>query len=180
MASSSVKSGLICINYVNPLHPLAFSSITKLKKFYRGFANEREIAKALKKLSSYTTNKINRSRTKKQTNPIFVYSRRELFQLDLADMQALSRYNKGVKYLFVCIDSASRKCWVFQLKDKRAKTVADSFNNFLLSLNSKPKRCLSDIGSEFTSAQFKDLLASHNIKQSFPLPSSHAPTVERM
>ena len=38
--------------------------------------------------------------------------------VDLADMQSLSKYNKGIKYLLCAIDLFSKYTWVVSLKDK--------------------------------------------------------------
>ena len=48
-----------------------------------------------------------------------VYSsfRDNIWSIDLADMQSLSKYNKGVKYLFCVIDLFSKYAWVIPLKD---------------------------------------------------------------
>ena len=42
-----------------------------------------------------------------------------IWGVDLADMQSLSKYNKGIKYLLCAIDIFSKYVWVFSLKDKR-------------------------------------------------------------
>ena len=50
-----------------------------------------------------------------------VYSsfRDNIWGVDLADMQSLSKYNKGIKYLLCAIDLFSTYAWVVPLKDKR-------------------------------------------------------------
>ena len=49
-----------------------------------------------------------------------VYSsfRDNIWRVDLTDMQSLSRYNKGIKYLFCAIDLFSKHAWVIAMKDK--------------------------------------------------------------
>ena len=39
--------------------------------------------------------------------------------VDLADMQPLSRYNKGFKYLLCAIDCFSKYAWVIPIRDKK-------------------------------------------------------------
>ena len=40
-------------------------------------------------------------------------------RVDLADMQSLSKFNKGMKYLLCAIDLSSKYAWVIPLKDKK-------------------------------------------------------------
>ena len=49
-----------------------------------------------------------------------VYSsfRDNIWGVDLADMQSLSKFNKGIKYLLCTIDIFSKYVWVISLKDK--------------------------------------------------------------
>ena len=50
-----------------------------------------------------------------------VYSsfRNNIWGVDLADMQSLSKYNKRIKYLLCVIDLFSKYAWVVPIKDKR-------------------------------------------------------------
>ena len=50
-----------------------------------------------------------------------VYSsfRDNIWGVDLADMQSLSKYNKGIKYLLCAIDLLSKYAWVIPIKDKK-------------------------------------------------------------
>ena len=41
-----------------------------------------------------------------------------IWDVDLADMQSLSKYNKGIKYLLCAIDLFSKYAWVITIKDK--------------------------------------------------------------
>ena len=42
-----------------------------------------------------------------------------IWGVDLADMQLISKFNKGIKYLLCVIDLISRYAWVFPLKGKK-------------------------------------------------------------
>ena len=50
-----------------------------------------------------------------------VYSsfRDNIWGVDLADMQSLSKHNKGNKYLLCAIDLFSKYDWVVPMKEKR-------------------------------------------------------------
>ena len=53
--------------------------------------------------------------------------RDNIWGVDLADMQSLSKYNKGIKYLLCAIDLFSKYAWVVPLKNKRRITMVNAF-----------------------------------------------------
>ena len=50
-----------------------------------------------------------------------------IWGVDLADMQSLSKYNKGIKYLLCAIDLFSKYAWVISLKDKKGTSIVNAF-----------------------------------------------------
>ena len=68
-----------------------------------------------------------------------VYSsfRDNIWGVDLADMQSLSKYNKGIKYLLCAIDLFSKYAWVVPLKDKRGISIVNAFQK-IVSKGRKP------------------------------------------
>ena len=62
-----------------------------------------------------------------------VYSsfRDNIWGVDLADMQSLSKYNKGIKYLLCAIDLFSKYAWVAPLKDKIGITIVNAFRKII-------------------------------------------------
>ena len=54
-----------------------------------------------------------------------VYSsfRDNIWGVDLADMQSLSKYDKGIKYLLCVIDLFSKYAWVVPIKDKKGTSI---------------------------------------------------------
>ena len=48
--------------------------------------------------------------------------------VDLADIQSLSKYSKGNKYLLCAIDLFSKYVWVVPLKDKKAFQCISNIN----------------------------------------------------
>ena len=63
-----------------------------------------------------------------------VYSsfRDNIWGVGLANMQSLSKYYKGIKYLFCAIDLFSKFAWVIPLKDEKGTSIVNAFqkNNF--------------------------------------------------
>ena len=51
--------------------------------------------------------------------------------VDLADMQLLSKYNKGIRFLLCVIDIFSKYAWVVPLKDKKGISIVKAFQSIL-------------------------------------------------
>ena len=51
--------------------------------------------------------------------------------VDLADMQLISKYNKGIRYLLYAIDLFSKYAFVVSLKDKKGTTIVNAFQSIL-------------------------------------------------
>ena len=94
-----------------------------------------------------------------------VYSsfRDNIWGVDLADMQSLSKYNKGIKYLLCAIDLFSKYAWVISLKDKKGISIVNAFQK-IISEGRKPNKIWVDQGSEFYNNSFKDFLKINNIE----------------
>ena len=94
-----------------------------------------------------------------------VYSsfRDKICGVDLADMQSLSKYNKGIKYLLCAIDLFSKYAWVVPIKDKKGTSIVNAFQK-IISEGRKPNKIWVDQGSEFYNNSFKDFLKINNIE----------------
>ena len=94
-----------------------------------------------------------------------VYSsfRDNIWGVDLADMQSLSKYNKGIKYLLCVIDLFSKYAWDVPVKDKKGTSIVNAFKNMFSDSNRKPNKIWVDQSSEFYDKSFKDFLKINNI-----------------
>ena len=54
-----------------------------------------------------------------------------IWGVDLADMQSLSRYNKGFKYLLRAIDLFSKYAWVIPIKHKKGTSIVNAFKEII-------------------------------------------------
>ena len=81
--------------------------------------------------------------------------------VDLADMQSVSKYNKGIKYLLCAIDLFSKYTWVIPLKDK-GTSIVNAFQK-IIAKRRKPNKIWVEQGSEFYNQSFKDFLKINNI-----------------
>ena len=62
-----------------------------------------------------------------------------IWGVDLADMQSLSRRNKGIKYLLCAIDLYSKYAFVIPLKDKKGISIVNAFNKIIKQSEKKTK-----------------------------------------
>ena len=86
-----------------------------------------------------------------------VYSgfKNNIWGADLADMQLISKFNKGFRFLLCVIDIFSKYAWVVPLKDKKGITITNAFQKILDCSNRKPNIIWVDKGSEFCNSSFK-------------------------
>ena len=101
----------------------------------------------------------------KKFNKRKVYSqfKDNIWGVDLADMQSLSRKNKGIKYLLCAIDLYSKYAFVIPLKDKKRISIVNSFNKIIKQSNRKPNKIWVDQGGEFYNHVFKKWLSDNDI-----------------
>ena len=91
----------------------------------------KSIIKKLKKRKAYSTFKDN------------------IWGADLADMQLISKFNKGFRFLLCVIDVFSKYAWIVPLKDKKGASTVNAFQSILKDSNRKPNKIWVDKGSEF-------------------------------
>ena len=101
----------------------------------------------------------------KKFNKRKVYSqfKDNVWGVDLADMQSLSRKNKGIKYLLCAIDLFSKYVFVIPLKDKKGISIVNAFNKIIKQSNRKANKIWVDQGGEFYNNVFEKWLSDNNI-----------------
>jgi hypothetical protein len=99
--------------------------------------------------------------------------------MDLVDIQELSQYNDGVRYIMTVIDTFTRYAFCRLLLDKRADTVLNAFQSVLKEAKEKPKILVVDRGTEFQNKYFTKFCHDNNIKIYTPDSSIHAAFIER-
>ena len=84
--------------------------------------------------------------------------------VDLADIQSISKCNKGIRYLLYAIDLFSKYAFVVPLNDKKGTTIVNAFQSILENSKRKPNKIWVDQGGEFYNAHFKKWLKDNNIE----------------
>ena len=120
--------------------------------------------KKLKDSSSILADELHKPIIKK-FNKRKVYSqfKDNIWGVDLADMQSLSKKIKGIKYRLCAIDLYSKYAFVVPLKDKKGISVTNAFNKIIKQSETKPNKIWVDQGSEFYNNVFKKSLSDNDI-----------------
>ena len=86
---------------------------------------------------------------------VFSWFRDNIWGVDLAHMQSLSKYNEKMKYLLCAIDLFSKYTWTIPLKDKKGISTVNAFQK-IISQGRKPNKMCIDQGSDLYNNSFKD------------------------
>ena len=86
-----------------------------------------------------------------------------IWGVDSADMQLISKYNKGIKYLLRVIDLFSKYVWFVPLKNKKGISIANAFQSILNNSKRKPNKIWVIQGSEFYKNPFKKWVKDNDI-----------------
>ena len=86
-----------------------------------------------------------------------------IWGVDLADIQSLSRKNKGIKYLLCAINLYSNYAFVIPFKDKKGISIVNAFDRIIKQSNRKPNKIWVDQGGEFYNNVFEKWLSDNDI-----------------
>lgn len=163
-------------NYFKLGHPTAYSGINRISNYYN--ISQENARSALSNIHSYT---LHRDYQKpKYRNPFYAYYLREHWQIDLVDLRSLSSKNDGYKYILMCIDLFSRKCFAKLLKKKTSDEVISKLDLIFNSLIKLPEKILADRGSELKNKKMQKFLREKNVKMIHTKSEIKAGVVERL
>ena len=134
--------------YFNPSKPASFSGPDKLYHFVKkdGKYNisKYKIRKWLQRQEAYS---LQRSyRRPNNRTPIIVAGIDDQWSCDLMQMDRFAKYNDGIKYVLVVIDTFSKYLWLRPLKDKTGSSVAAAFKD-VFSEGRIPNKIRTDQGN---------------------------------
>ena len=92
---------------------------------------------------------------KSQIRKVYSSFKDNIWGVDLANMQLISKYNKGVRYLLCAVDLFSKYDFVVPLKDKKGTSVVNEFQSILDSSKRNASKIWVDQGSKFYSKSFE-------------------------
>ena len=114
--------------------------------------------------SSILANELHKSIIKNfDKRKVYFQFKDNIWGVDLADMQSLSRKNKGIKYLLCAIDLYSKYAFVIPLKDKKGISIVNAFDKIIKQSKRKPNKIWVDQGSECYNNVFEKWLSDNDI-----------------
>lgn len=149
--------------YYNPIKPGSYGGVQPLVH-YSGKSRPK-ITTWLSSQDAYTLHKpVRKVFPRRKT---YAKGIQDLFQVDLADMQQLSRFNDGYRFILTCVDVFSKRGYAIPLKDKRGSSVAAALEEIFTK--AKPLMVQSDRGVEFLNSQVQEIFRKYNIKHYWSL-----------
>ena len=99
-----------------------------------------------------------------------------IWAVDLADMQLISKYNRGIRFLLWEIDLFSKYAWIVPERSKKELLLLMSI---LDKLKRKPNKIWIDQDSESYNNSFKKLLKENNIEMHSTYSEGNSGLAER-
>ena len=147
--------------YYDPSNPGSFGGVAPLVRQTRS----NQAKNWLSSQDAYTLHKpVRRLFSRRKT---YAKGIDDLFQADLSDMQNLSRYNDGYRFILTCVDVFSKRAFAIPLKDKRGPSVAVAFEKIFK--DKVPVLLQTDRGTEFLNKQVQGVFSKYNIKHYWSL-----------
>lgn len=119
-----------------------------------------EVKRWLMNQDAYTLHKPARKRFPR--NFYFADAIDQTWQMDLIELQTLARFNKGYRFILVCIDVFSRYAWARPIKDKKGSSVRAALKA-IFDEGRQPAQLQSDKGKEFLNREVQSLLKDRKV-----------------
>ena len=162
-------------DYEDPRQPGALGGVRAFARTHK--LKDPEAKQLLEQVLSYTLHKPVRKRF--PTAPTLVFGQDEQWQMDLVDMQKLSKWNKGYNYMLTVIDVFSKVAWAEPLKTKSANNMITALNRLSKHFPVAPLRIQTDKGTEFLNKQVQAWFKKNKWHHFFTLGDPKASLVER-
>ena len=162
--------------YHDPREPGALGGLQRFAAAQK--RSTKKVREVLENDLGYTLHKPRRRRF--PTLPVLVFNIDQQWIIDLIEVQNISKYNRGYRYLMTVIDAFSKYAWVEPVKSKTGKAVTEAFKKILKRAKGrKPTNLQSDDGKEFYNSTFQTLLKQKDIHHFSTSGDTKASIVER-
>jgi transposase InsO family protein len=162
MVNVSVKATKV---YYDPSHPAAFGTLRKLAAVVPSEKNDK-LQTWLQEQDAFTLHRPVRKRFPR--NSYSVNNLMDIWELDLVDIQAFTKHNKGYKYLLTAIDVFTKFLHVVPVKTKTGVAISEAFLSIFkdprYSRGQRPIWVRTDRGKEFLNRTFQAMLKREGIQ----------------
>ena len=170
------KAIKLLTSYHDPRQPGSLGGVTRFSQTLK--LPPQKVREVLEKDLGYTLHKPRRRRF--STLPVLVLNVDQQWVVDLVEVQNISKYNKGMRYLLMVIDAFSKYAWVEPIKTETGKAVTEAFEKILKRAKSrKPVNLQTDDGKEFYNSTFAALMKQKDIHHFSTNGDTKASIVER-
>ena len=99
-----------------------------------------------------------------QKGKVYLFVIYNIWGIDLADIQLISKFNKGILFLLCVIDIFSKYTLVIPFKDRKGITITNAFQKTLDESNRKPNKIWVSKGSKFYNRSINSWLEKNAVK----------------
>lgn len=164
MSKNNIENLLFKL-YYSPSESTAFSNCDRLHSYIKEHTNydvnKHEIQKWLSNQLTYTLHK--GRVTNFQRCSYNISNIDDLWEIDLIDVQSISRKNRGFKFILAVIDCFSKYAWCLPIKRKTPKEIIGAFSTLFSLTERRPRVIQSDKGREFNNTALKKFLTQLDI-----------------
>jgi hypothetical protein len=146
--------------YYDPKHPGSFGGVSAFQRHVNGPFKNKDVKTWLREQDAYTLHKPVRLIFRRRRT--FTVGIDDLWQADLADLSAISKFNDKYTYVLTCIDVFSKYAWAIPLKTKTGKHLTEAFSSLLVDRH--PAHLQTDKGTEFLNRNFQSMLRDNAIR----------------
>lgn len=164
--------------YYDTKKPSAFSGPYTLYKAAKKVLKTITLSKVKDYLSGQDSHTLHVQAKKPRTyRKTIAHYPNHIHQADLIDVSALSKENKGNKFILTNIDVFSRKAWAIPIKNKRGASVIEAFKK--IHKDGKVLKVQTDQGAEFLNREVQHYFKSKKIEHYFSASDFKAAVCER-
>ena len=152
-----IASNPKCNRYEKGLASIVYKFFDKKPKGSGLKQNQEKFHLGIFLQNSQLANQLHKLVIRKFRKKVYSSFNDNIWGVDLADMQLISKSNKGIRYRLCVIDLFSKYAWVLPLKDKKEVSILNAFQK------RKPNAIWVDPGSGFYNNHFKKWLKDNDI-----------------
>lgn len=141
---------------------LGLSSLSYFAKSLKSGNKLADIERSLSKIQGFALHRP--LRRSYPTPAIITKEIGELYCCDVAHLEDLAPFNKGYRFLFICLDNYSKLLTAIPMKRQKGEDIAQALEKSFKDLYGAPQMLLSDKGTNLLSKEAKAVYEKYGIK----------------